>query len=812
MTSGLLAGAATVLDLSGGIAGPYCTKLLADAGADVVKVETAAGDPLRSWTASGADRGGRDGALFRYLNAGKRSVLADAATVAGDPELGRLLPGAALVVHDGVLQPADVSALRAAHPALVVVSVTPFGLESPWADRPVTEFTLQALCGSTAGRGLASERPLHAGGRLGEWICGVYAGFAATAALYRAHRTGAGDHVDVSMLESMAITMGGYGGLHQQLGAAAPPGPARSTELPSIVPTKDGFVGFCTVTGQQFADFLVMIERGDLLEDRELATFVGRQRRRVEFLGIVHEWTMRHTTDEVIELAGMFRIPVSPIGTPATVTELEQFVARGVYVTGADGDFRQPRVPYQVDGTVVDTFAAAPALGAHTGQVTWPPLLPPEPAPGSGPDEHDLGAGSGGTGSGGVPGADALPLAGVRVVDLTAFWAGPSASLALAALGADVIKVESVQRPDGMRFASARPPGTESWWEWSGMFQAVNGNKRGVTLNLRSAEGRALLDELIAGADVLIENFSPRVLDEFGLDRAGLARSNPRLIAIRMPAFGLDGPWRDRTGFAQTMEQASGMAWMTGEADGPPLIPRGPCDPLAGMHAALATVAALDERARTGRGHFIETTMVEAALNVAAEIVLEHSAYGATLARGGNRGPVAAPQGLYPCRGDERWLALAVATDEQWQAFRGALGDPAWAADERLRTAVGRRAAQDAIDTEVARWAATQDLDAAVALLSGAGVPAEAVVDAATAARSAVLRARGFVESVEHPVIGAYEVIGLPFRFASYDGPWLRAAAPTLGQHNDDVLAGLLGHAADELAGWRERTVIGEAL
>jgi crotonobetainyl-CoA:carnitine CoA-transferase CaiB-like acyl-CoA transferase len=807
VTPRLLAGAATVLDLSSGIAGPYCTKLLADAGADVVKVESGDGDPLRRWTASGAPLGGRDGALFRYLNAGKRSIVATGPGVVGDdPAVQRLLAGAALVVDDGRIDRASVDRLRETHPGLVVVSITPFGLDSPWAGRPSTEFTLQALCGSTAGRGRADERPLHVGGRLGEWISGVYAAFAGMAALHHRRHTGTGDHVDVAMLECMAITMGGYGGLMRQLGAAAPPGPPRSTELPSIVPTKDGFVGFCTITGQQFADFLVMIERGDLVDDRDLATFVGRQRRRDEFVEMVHDWTMRHTTDEIIELASLFRIPVSPIGTPTTVTELEQFIARGVYGPSADGDFRQPRVPYRVDGEGIDRFGPAPALGEHTGTVDWPPLPPPiEPASTSRPNGRDVDAGSDLV-------AGPLPLAGVRVVDLTAFWAGPAASLALGALGADVIKVESVQRPDGMRFASAKPPGSESWWEWSGMFQAVNANKRDVTLNLRRAEGRALLDELIAEADVLIENFSPRVLDDFGLDQAGLAALNPRLITIRMPAFGLDGPWRDRTGFAQTMEQASGMAWMTGEADGPPLIPRGACDPLAGMHAAFATVAALDERERTGCGHYVESTMVEAALNVAAEIVLEQTAYGATLARAGNRGPVAAPQGLYPCRGEERWLALAVATDEQWQALCGVLGDPPWTAEPAYRTAAGRRAQHDAIDAELGAWAATQDLQDAAAALSAAGVPAEPVLDAAAAAQLEPFRARGFVETVDHPVIGPYEVIGLPFRFASHRGSWYRTASPTLGQHNDAVLGGLLGHTAEELAELRDCAVIGEHL
>ena len=179
---------------------------------------------------------------------------------------------------------------------------------------------------------------------------------------------------------------------------------------------------------------------------------------------------------------------------------------------------------------------------------------------------------------------------------------------------------------------------------------------------------------------------------------------------VRMPAFGLNGPWRDRTGFAQTMEQASGMAWMTGFAEGPPIIPRGACDPLAGMHATFALMAALEERDRSGQGHLLEVTMVEAALNVAAEVVIEHSAYGVSLARDGNRGPVSAPQGLYPCQGFEQWLALAVATDEQWAELRLVLGDPEWARDPELDDVAGRRIAHDLIDKHavvVVRRAAT---------------------------------------------------------------------------------------------------------
>lgn len=207
-----------------------------------------------------------------------------------------------------------------------------------------------------------------------------------------------------------------------------------------------------------------------------------------------------------------------------------------------------------------------------------------------------------------------------------------------------MIKVEGVRRPDGMRFSAGRPPDWEQWWEWGPVFLCSNNNKRGVSIDLGTDAGRSVALELIAASDLVIENFSPRVMANFGLEWDAVRAANPHAIMVRMPAFGLDGPWRDRVGFAQTMEQATGMAWMTGHADGPPVIPRGVCDPIAGLHAAFAAVAALAIRDREGAGMQVESTMVEAALNVAAEMLVEYSRNGIALRRNGNRGPGATPR------------------------------------------------------------------------------------------------------------------------------------------------------------------------
>lgn len=774
-----------VIELATEIAGPYCAKMLADAGADVVKLEPPDGDPLRRWTASGHDLDGADGALFQYLNASKRSVELHG-PAASSGALEELLPGCHLIIESGQLTLDEILALRARHPHVSVVSISPCGKANPWSDRPSTEFTLQALCGSTAGRGDPDRVPFYAGGRLGEWAAGSYAAVAAVTLLFQTHRNHRSDHADVSMVAAMTMTMTSYRSLRKRL---VPPGTydnSRSLDVPSIEPTKNGYIGFAFATRQQFNDMLAMIERHDLLGDDDLASTFGRRRRRAEFLEILHAWTTRHTSEEIVEIASAFRVPVSVISEPETITHLDHYVERGVFVPSADGSFAQPRAPFRVDDRPHPAVGAAPDLDQHSGQVEWPAIVEP-----AGP-------------------SSARPLAGLRVIDLTAFWAGPSASQVLALLGADVIKVESVQRPDGMRFTGCRPPSEPEWWEHGYFFHAVNIGKRGITLDLTSATGRQILLDLVGHADILLENFTPRVMDSFGLDRETLHEANPQLIITRMPGFGLDGPWRDRPGFAQNMEQASGMAWLTGYPDGPPCTVPGLCDPAAGMHGAFATIAAAVERDRTGAGHLIESSMIEAALNLAPEMVLELSAYGESLHRQGNHGPCAAPQGVYRAAGaDEVLVALAVTTDDQWRTLVdeldiGSLLGPELADDS------GRRSAADAIDGHLAAAVAGRDGAELVERLVERGVPASLVVSGEDVAEHDALRKSGFIEVFDHRVVGRHEVYVLPFRLAAEPGQWIGRPAPTLGQHNDEVLGELLGIDHATLAQLRENRVIGE--
>lgn len=759
-----------VLELCNGLPASYCGKMFADAGAEVVKVESPQGDALRQWSA-----GGPPGALFDYLAAGKKSVVDH-----GQSEITSLLAGADLVITDltGGRTLDDITAHTAA--AAVVVAVTPFGTTGPYVEKQLAanEFILQALCGSIAGRGWPDDEPVQAGGRLGEWLAGTFAAAAAAATTRHAARSGRGHIIDVSTYEAMAIAMGGLSAMSASVLGADSLLHERSLELPSIVPTADGMVGFCTITAQQFQDFLVMIERADLVGDAELASFAGRVERRDEFLGMVTEWTARRTTQEIIDLAVAFRIPVAPIATPETLPEIDHFRERGVFVESPTGALA-PRVPYRSDAMATRGPAEPPRLGADNGRVQWPAR--PQPPRSADPD--------------------ALPLSDIRVTDFTAFWAGPVATQLLGALGADVIKVEGVRRPDGMRFSAGRPPDWDHWWEWGPVFLCSNNNKRGVSIELGTDTGRELALGLIAASDLVVENFSPRVMANFGLEWDAVRAANPRAILVRMPAFGLDGPWRDRVGFAQTMEQATGMAWVTGHADGPPVIPRGVCDPIAGLHAAFAAVAGLVVRDRRSAGMQVEATMVEAALNVAAEMLVEYSRNGIALCRDGNRGPGADPQGVYRCRGDDDWVALAALDGAARASLAGLLGQPGlqdadWA--ERV----------DDIDKLISAWAAGHSVTEAAAALRAAGVAAAPVTPAAALLTDPQLRARGFWETVDHPVAGSFLCTGMPFAFLGMPRRWIRRVPPLYGQHTGEVLTGLLGLSEHDLDALRRSGTI----
>lgn len=779
-----------VLDLSSGVAGPYATKLLADAGAEVIKIESPSGDHMRRWTATGADLGGDDGAFFRYLNASKRSVVLSLGNAAGRESFLELSATADLVVED--FAPGRMDSLGLGHevqrernPALAMLSITPFGADGPWRDRAANEFTLQAWVGSTHTRGVPNEEPVSVAGWLGEFVTGAFAAPAALSALETARLCGRGAHVDIAIFEAMLLSFQQYRFIFERFEPGFPVN--REIEIPSIEPAKDGMVGLAVVTGQQWKDLCLLIEQPQFALIEEFQSFQGRFAKREEVWEMIRGYTSKHTMAEILERAEMLRVPAAPVVEGARVPELDHFRERGVYVDNPAG-FRQPRVPYRLYDCKTRPFEMAPALGADSEAVLGEARRR-DPAIDTGGD------------------ARVAPLAGMRVIDLSAFWAGPVTGNSLAALGADVIKIESIGRPDMMRFSSGFV--RDTLWEWSPIYHGANPGKRGITLDLTTDAGHDLLGRLAEDADIVIENFSARVLENLGIGWDWLHALNPKAILMRLPAFGLDGPWRDRTGFAMTIEQVSGLGWRTGHPDGPPLIPRGPCDPLAGAHALFAILLALRDRERTGVGQLIEVPLVEVGLNAAAEQVIEFSAYGGRIGRQGNRSRNAAPQGIYRARSDDTWVALSVETDTQWQGLVRAFGAPDWARAPALANAPGRLAAHDELDAHLSRAIGKLERDEAVARLLAEAVPVAPIILPTLSGENPQPRERGFFQELEHPLTGKTPYASFPARFDGNFIPWQRPS-PSLGQHNDEVLTELLGLSEQELSELREAGVIGE--
>ena len=572
-----------VLDASDGIPGAYAARLLAQAGADVVRVEAVGGDPMRVWRhgpgQAVGDEPGDDSALYEYLRAGQRAVRLE-----GDPF------GTGLDVL--IASPSDSDQRDAlergahANSSIITVSLTPYGLRGPFRDRPATDFTLQADSGALAIRGAPDRPPYQMGGRTCEWLAGAYAAAAALIVWEGRCQGGRGGLIDLSVAEANYLGGANFFDLYHAMLLGPdeePAGSPRTPEIPSIERTKDGWVGFNTNAPHQVQAFLRMLGREDLVESGAFAMPSARLARAREWNAMVTAWTTAHTTEEIVELAVRHKVPVAPVCDGRTVAELEQVRARGALVPSASGRFQVPARPWRIDGQPGAVPGPAPDPPDEVAvTIAWQDERPAPPmvADGAGPGDA---------------------LEGLEVLDLTTWWAGPSASALLGAFGARVMHVESPSRMDGVRMVGATFLDRPEWWERSWFFLAVNSNKLDVTLDIESEQGKRLALDLVRRADVIVENATPRVLDKLGLGWDVIRQLNPSAVLVRMPAFGLDGPWSDRPGFAQTIEQACGLAWITGPADDQPRIQRGPCDPNGGQHAVVALCTALAElRGRVG--------------------------------------------------------------------------------------------------------------------------------------------------------------------------------------------------------------------
>jgi benzylsuccinate CoA-transferase BbsF subunit len=389
------------------------------------------------------------------------------------------------------------------------------------------------------------------------------------------------------------------------------------------------------------------------------------------------------------------------------------------------------------------------------------------------------------------------PLAGVRVVDMTWAWAGPHGTQLLAWLGAEVIKVETHTRLDHSRLRSLMGGAMQNGPDHSALFNDLNTNKLSVTLDLRREEGRDLLRRLVATSDVLAQNMRPGVMERLGLGYEELCRVKPDLIMLSSSAVGATGPERGYAGYAPTFSALAGIADLTGYPDEPPMPLSGSVDLRVGTAGALAVLAALYRRGLTGQGEHIDLSSTEVMSAMIGEAFLELSMTGRVPGRSGNRHDVMAPHGCYACAGEGQWVSIAVGSDAEWAALERLLADPDLA-DERFAGPAERWQNQDALDAIVERWTRARSVGDAVASLQGAGVPAMRVhVDDSIASDPHVL-ARGFIQEIDHPVLGRRRLVGVPWRFES-GGVGIHAPAPLIGQHNHYVLGDILGLSSEEI-------------
>jgi crotonobetainyl-CoA:carnitine CoA-transferase CaiB-like acyl-CoA transferase len=385
-------------------------------------------------------------------------------------------------------------------------------------------------------------------------------------------------------------------------------------------------------------------------------------------------------------------------------------------------------------------------------------------------------------------------LEGVRVVDLSWVGAGPYGSQLLAFLGADVLKVESADRPD--LFRRSTRPGAEGP-DQSSRFNCVNLGKKSVQLNLATDVGRQILLDLVARSDVVVENFRPGVLDRLGIGYEALAAANPAVILASLSAAGQTGPDAQTPGYASVFNAMGGLGAETGYPDGPPVEVRDSVDFRTGAALALGVVMSLVRRQRTGLGEWVDVSAREAIASLIGESFLELAITGTSLGRNANARDGFAPHDVYPAEGDDRWIAIAVGDDDAWTALCGAIGQPGFAKDERFRTAQARHQNRAALDAIVSGWTSVRDPRMAAAELTAAGVAASEANRAADLIQDRGVRSRGMLQQIDHPTLGPQWIAAAPW---SVDGePPQVVRSPLLGEHTRGVLSEILDLTAAEL-------------
>jgi len=777
-----------VLELGDDLASAYCGRQFALWGADVLVLESEGGSPVRRMAPFARADPEQRSLVWEYIAAGKRAV--DGA-VATHPDVARLAGSAdVLIVRGGAASYGlSLEALRQSRPDLVVVQLSDFGSGGPYAGHRGGDLVLQALSGYLALNGEPGRAPLRAPGRLIDYAVGVNAFVGALAALFARERTGLGDVVEVTGLETLAAILPylrpQYTG-RDKVREGGTEGGVR------IVPCADGWVSMLVSDPRSKPLFTEVFDIPENAWPADLheGTYYEVVAKCVAFLSRHAE---TRSADEVFLALASRGVVCGRVNSPAELLEDGQLAEREFFIEArhpALGELKLAGAAARLRNAKLAPFSPAPGPDetVRLEDIGWEP----RPAPP-------------------VRGAvNALPLEGVRVLDLTQAWIGPFATLVMADLGAEVIKVESHRRPDVWRHAANSPPAlaeakgakvNHSWY-----FNSVSRNKRSLCLDLASADGKALFERLVEGADVVAENYTPQVMDKFGLGYDALARLRPDLVMASFSGFGKTGYLADMKANGSSIEALAGWDFLHRYPDGPPvLMGFYQADPVCGLQMAALTLASLIRRERTGEGEAVDGAMLDAAVGYLGDALLA-AQLGETPAALGNRDPDHAPSGVYPARGDDRWIAIDIPDEAAWRALAALVGPPL--DQPRFASLAGRRAAHGEIDAALATWTAGCDAEALMGRLQAADVPAGVVRGLAEAIDDPQLTARGWFKTMTHADLGAHRYNGFPWRFA---GRELVAATPPprLGEHSALLLREKLGLDEAAIEGLAAKGVTG---
>ena len=764
-----------VIDLAEGAA-EGCGRYLADLGADVLRIEPPGGAAGRS------DRWG-----FALRNANKRGAVLDLDTATGVRELLAEAAHADILVesftHDeAVSRGLDPDRLAAANPELVVVSITDFGRTGPYRDRVAGEDVLAAAGGVLCRSGQPGRNPLLPPAGIVGQVVGVHAAWAALVAHVNRLRTGRGEHVDVSALEAVVH------GFDPAFGAQGTAAAGRAETFPRdrpdaaafypVFPCADGHVRICLLAARQWRAMFAWLGEPAEFADPRFDAIPARFAAADRLHPLIAELFAGSTRAELVAEGTARGIPIAGMLTPDEVLESPHFRETGSLVEVELADGLRARVPsgyVTVDGVRAGLRTPAPGPGEHgTGFGAAPPRelgLPELPA----------GAG---------------PLTGLRVLDLGVIVFGAELGRLFADQGADVIKVENSAYPDGLRQTRAGR-GMNPSFAWG------QRNKRGLGLDLRSAEGGRIFRALVVEADVVLANFKPGTLESLGFSHAELAAINPRIVVSDSSAFGSRGPWRRRMGYGPLVRASCGLSELWRDPAADPSDPAAFCDGstvypdhVAAHVTAVAVLAAVIGRARTGRGAAVDTAQADAVLGALGPVLARASRRPGTEVAEGNTRRDTAPAGVFACAGDDEWCVITVRDDAEWRRLVATTGLPD---DPALGTVAGRLARRAEIEEALAKWVADRSPEEVTRVLQEAGVPAAGMLRLPEELTDPQLLDRDAFHTLEHPQLKAPVPTGARIaRFGSVPDPRLRPA-PLPGEHTRQVCAEVLGMSSDTI-------------